>query len=270
MNETLIYRTEGSRIPDCDVEPLFKLNGRQIYARNHAVQLIDRIISHPRARFGVLTSMLHKNSFPVVESFLGSEKMPHLVKVFDQVYNKPDKPWGVDPWDMMRNMESVWQSPECTSLNIGPESTICIDNEIRKIREYPNNAIIVPSYTEESVRASEKDKDTVLEALCDYLIKLLDECEGNVAEYLVAQPFSRDVRGADYSQWDITGLLTAEKEKRYNKSLAKKQKEKAEKAAKAAAAAAAATSSSSSASVDGLDSAMGRMGLEENKGKPTQ
>ena len=118
----------------------------------------------------------------------GKGKGKGRVFVLDRTFNKRD-PEGEERWDTMRDLESVWEQV-LEPAGYGPESTIVVDNEVRKVREVEDNALVVASFEAEGVAGeTQVEGYATMSALRTYLYDLLDEMEDDVRPVISSSPF---------------------------------------------------------------------------------
>lgn len=63
----------------------------------------------------------------------------------------PDK-YGENVWSKKRDLKLVWKDDVAVKHGFGPHNTLMIDSEYCKIRDFLDNSILLPPYTEEEVR----------------------------------------------------------------------------------------------------------------------
>merc|ERR1711916_226990 len=114
------------------------------------------------------------------------------VFVLDRTFNKHD-PEGEERWDTMRDLDAVWEQV-LEPAGYGPETTIVVDNEVRKVREVEDNALVVASFEADGVAGeSEVEGYATMSALRTYLFDLLDEMEGDVRPVISSSPFDSTI-----------------------------------------------------------------------------
>lgn len=132
---------------------------RFVRVRPGIVTLFDRLLDYPmKITIGFYSSMMYKNVLPILNfvKYVHGEEWPKTY-ILDRTFNKKD-PKAENSWDTMRDPEVVWKFFSDNNLHFNATSTIFVDNELRKIREYPDSAIIIDSW-------DGKSDDKVLEQL---------------------------------------------------------------------------------------------------------
>ncbi len=191
MNGTTILRTQA---PIPDIAPCFtiRLKGQNMYyyMRPYAFEMLQALRQHPRCEVAFFTSMRKCNAVPAMHA-LGMENLD----LYDRKFNVWD-PMGENDYDTMRDLEKVWSTGSRVGSNYTADTTILIDNTFRKVRFYPDNAILVREYTEQDVRNGE-DRDLI--DLSTFLLNMLDACGYSVPSFLQAHPFKRNhTRGSGF------------------------------------------------------------------------
>ena len=82
-----------------------------------------------------------RNAAPAVARLLGSS-WDSTVGLYDRAYQKPD-PDGDKNWDTMRDLDRVWAAERAAGRSVGRHNTLMIDDTYRKMREHPDNMILV-------------------------------------------------------------------------------------------------------------------------------
>ena len=105
--------------------------------------------------------------------------------MYERKFNKDD-PSGANDYDTMRDLPKVWASTRpAAARGFTERNTVTLDDSERKMREFPDNVLVLPEYDEASVL---KGEDEALDYAKAYLDMLLDE-EGDVRETLGERPF---------------------------------------------------------------------------------
>jgi len=121
--------------------------------------------------------------------------------VYDQSFCKKD-PEGENKWDTIRDMTRIW-----TTKSHSEKNTILVDNETRKVKECPRNAIIVTQYEAKEVEKKVAGSLNLLEA---YLTTMALSSEfGNddfdVRVYMEEHPFNEEDKQKEETQKDSKG-----------------------------------------------------------------
>lgn len=80
----------------------------------------------------------------------------NIFSVFDQEYMRPD-PAGPKAWSTKRDLNKVWDSPECLRAGFNKSNTVIVDAEAFKLRDFKENAVVVPEYTFEDLQEAENN-----------------------------------------------------------------------------------------------------------------
>ncbi len=184
LNGTTILRTRG---PIPGIEPNFKMRvgGRDLshYIRPYASEMLQELREHPRCEVAFYTSMRKSSALPVMRN-LGME----ILDVYDRKFNIPD-PSGECDYDTMRDLEKVWSTAGRVGSNHTADTTVLIDNTLRKVRCYRDNAVLIQEYTEQNVH---NDEDRELIDTTKFLLNLLDTCGCSVPSFLQVHPFNHN------------------------------------------------------------------------------
>ena len=185
MNGTLVHRAKDAIAGAGKAHVV--ANGTHYYAREHARDLVDFLLdartATPERRRAVLafyTSMREVNAQPIAKYLCGGR----AVDVYERSFNKAD-PTGENAWDTMRDLPSVWADPTKAAYGFDASNTVVVDDTTRKMREYPGNVLVVPTYDETSVA---RGGDDALDYLRAYVDALLDE-PGDVRTAVDDRPF---------------------------------------------------------------------------------
>jgi hypothetical protein len=105
------------------------------------------------------------------------------VYLYSQEFNKHDSS-GENAWDMMRDFPKLWSSRDGPAFGHSERSTIMIDDSTRKMREFPNNLVLVPEFVPECMVEAETFK---LEYVMHYVDAVIDQ-------WMATYTYDRDVR----------------------------------------------------------------------------
>jgi len=164
MNGTLLHRSKLNLGP-CD----FKVMDLHCYFRNLAKQFVRWLSSNADLDFCFYTSMKKKSASPLADQLMPRGQKAHLL---DQSFNKRDE-LGENSWSMMRDLPRVWASREHPSFGHSEKTTIMIDDSMSKMREYPDNVVILKEFTEADVHESKRLADDTLAATTHFIEILL-------------------------------------------------------------------------------------------------
>ena len=168
MNGVLLCRSPEkikgqARSFDCKVVNNF------CYIRSGANDLVSWLAACPAVDLSFYTSMKKKSAGPLAEFVMGKEdKTIHL---YDQPFNKKD-PDGEKPWSMMRDLPKLWSLKDTPAYNHSEKTTIMIDDSYAKMREYPDNVLLVPEYTAEIIECGEINDEKVLRTTIKFMNEL--------------------------------------------------------------------------------------------------
>ena len=172
MNGTLVHRSKT--VLPVSAKAAVVENGTHYYARDHAEDLVQFLCdaatpSDPARRrvvFAFYTSMREANAQPIARYLTKGKR----ADMYERKFNKDDAS-GENSWDTMRDLPKVWGTPAKAAHGFDETNTLVIDDTHRKMREYPSNVLVVPTYDEATVR---KGGDDALEYLAAYIDALLD------------------------------------------------------------------------------------------------
>lgn len=145
MNGTLMLRSDKKLLVG-EHSPLHH-NDRFYYFRPHVKELVSWLLNMKFVDFAFYTSMRRCNANVAVNYILGEENTAHL---YDQSFNKHD-PLGENQWSMLRDLERIWGTSGAPGYGHNDTSTLMIDDSPIKMREHPQNVLVVQEYTERSV-----------------------------------------------------------------------------------------------------------------------
>eukprot|EP00347_Sterkiella_histriomuscorum_P021142 403335095 len=170
----------------------FQIKKHYHYYRPYFEDFLLAIMTHPRVKYGIYSSIMHRNILPLLFKIFERPKLRNhktkIFEVFDQEYNVPDLGYDKKQWATKRKLEKVFQNDKVKKYEFGFSNTLLIDSEADKIQDYPLNSILVESYEEESVLdPSIDDSQVVLHDLKDFLFKLFEEAD-DVQQYLMEHP----------------------------------------------------------------------------------
>eukprot|EP00607_Mallomonas_marina_P002110 CAMPEP_0182432778 /NCGR_PEP_ID=MMETSP1167-20130531/58853_1 /TAXON_ID=2988 /ORGANISM="Mallomonas Sp, Strain CCMP3275" /LENGTH=130 /DNA_ID=CAMNT_0024620705 /DNA_START=216 /DNA_END=604 /DNA_ORIENTATION=+ len=97
------------------------------------------------------------------------------VPLYAQQHNKPD-PDGDKSWSMMRDMSRIWNMKDTVAYGYTEYNTLMIDDSPSKMREYPNNVLVIPEYTQELLISSDNVCTQLSHCIDDIIMKW---CETN-------------------------------------------------------------------------------------------
>ena len=192
MNGTLVHRSKD-RLAAAG-RPALVANGTHYYARDGAAALVHFLLGqkgdargiNPGGRRRVVlafyTSMREQNAKPIAKFLAGGKS----VDVYERAFNKPD-PSGDNAWDTMRDLPKVWAATApAAARGFDATNTIVVDDTARKMRDFPRNVLVVPTYDEAAIARGDDD---ALDYLRAYVDALLDE-SGDVRKFLHDRPFA--------------------------------------------------------------------------------
>ncbi len=191
MNETLIYR-KRERVK-CGIPPN-ATGSKFLYLRPGYADLLYSLLSHPRAQVAVYSSMMTKNIEFVVDVMLKDKRLLPFKHAFTWFFGKKFNvrdPEGEKRTDTMRDLNLIWEDAACKG-KYGPTNTVLIDNEARKVRSCPENAIVIDSFTASHLIERMPNNTYYMGELAQYMTGLLDGFSGDVRKQLKEKPFVVD------------------------------------------------------------------------------
>ena len=112
--------------------------------------------------------------------------------LFDQeaneAYEKEDAEGGKA---FRRSLEKI---NEKTKNFFNSINTVFVESEIDKADKIKDNLVFLHSFSEEILQKDAEERKSIeanVDELFDYLEKLLNECDGDVREYLTRNPFKK-------------------------------------------------------------------------------
>ncbi|KAK3277329.1 hypothetical protein CYMTET_14653 [Cymbomonas tetramitiformis] len=99
---------------------------------------------------------------------------------------------GPNDWDTKRDLDLIWRVPKIRCQGFDHTNTLVIDAEERKVKDYRENALVVPEYDEVELRRPVHDR-RVLMTLLGYLENTLFpnmqmSTENTIAQILKKNP----------------------------------------------------------------------------------
>lgn len=104
----------------------------------------------------------------------------------------------------MRDMLKIWNMPDTPGYGFNATSTLMIDDSNMKMREYPENLLKVPEFTEELVVNGSDDTLVVLQSILRKLLQVVGTCID------VDSMFDIRVKLQEF-QWEIEQLYIMKK-----------------------------------------------------------
>jgi len=183
MNGTLLRRTKrriGRRNPD------LHFNGLCYYLREHALAFCDGVNSGGHVchvAFAFYTSMNDKSAQPAAALL----RRGGGYELYGRDFNKADST-GAEAYDTMRDLDLLWRTPGRIAFGFDETNTVVIDDTARKMREFPNNVVVVPEYDDAAVA---RGNDQALLRLAEYVAVVAEAFQrsGDVRPYIRLHKF---------------------------------------------------------------------------------
>ncbi|ORX75998.1 hypothetical protein BCR32DRAFT_296532 [Anaeromyces robustus] len=220
LNGTLLHRLKNNSIINEKKTRMadFSMNGKFVYLRPYLDAFIEALFNideKGKEKFesgfavGTWTSAMVKNSELMLSQILNVEKRSKNNKIFCQDYsNRIFFKWARDfctpipdtDHETEKNMDHLWQHKKNTFCrgtvypavnefgHWNEKNTIIIDDSPHKAKQYPYNAIHLPTY---EITNKDNDSETVLLSLIKYLKTLYKKGPNNVQKYIKKHPFSK-------------------------------------------------------------------------------
>lgn len=162
-------------------------------------KFIKRIINHPRCYIGFINSMVHKNLRGTIEALkVELNDFPSEYALFDQtihVNTNTDhkaKPVFIrDINKMLHVLHNLCKKTELTESNI-----LILESEFDKVDNTKANSVMMNLFSEQYLDYSNEEKELFAkkqDEIIDYVEKLLNDCSNDVREYLVLNPFNKEL-----------------------------------------------------------------------------
>lgn len=206
MNGSLLFKAENQDFKTNDFasalggrQPDWKHKGKGFYLRPFAKDFLDAVLRpNSKLLFAIYTSRQLVNAEPQVRALGHATGRPQLLdELFalyaGDAYSIPDPQAG--KFKSKRCLQRIWRDRSTCAragMHLDHCNTLNLDSEARKLKDHPENGLVVPAYTADVVRrdATSEKTDCALLALRDYLLRLGLECHGDVRDYLRLFPFS--------------------------------------------------------------------------------
>lgn len=174
--------------------PDYAIRSHFHYFRPYWAEYLRFLLIHPRTIVGFYTSITRRNAMPLVYKIFENKQVEaykkNFCQLFDQDYCAPDV-LGPDNWSTKRDLKKVWEDKAVKEYEFDKDSTLVIDSSWLKVRDYQENSLVVPPYTEHEVKNPKdqpQDQLNMLQDLKTYIEDLLDS-EMTVPQYLKENPF---------------------------------------------------------------------------------
>jgi len=155
-----------------------------------------RIGQHPRCCIGILSSMTKKNIDKIITTVKAEDYSSilnmQIEYLFDQEANEAFECETAKGGKGFRR--SLGKISEKTKNSFDATNTIFVESEADKAENIKDNSVLLNCFSEEILGKNEEEKQKIdknVDDLLDYLDKLLNECDGDVREYLVKHPFKK-------------------------------------------------------------------------------
>ncbi len=223
LNGTLVCKSEKELA--CDRPFDLKLKRNHFYLRPGYAMMLRKIMEHPRSVLAIYSSMIQTNVLPIKgllfrDPTLKKMEGKCLEKIFDRGFNSKD-PLG-DEHATVRDLSKVWKAPELKG-RFGPQNTLVIDSDEKKVRNCRANSFLVFPYIDDYVINNVCNNTYYMRVAGDYISGLLDKAD-DVPEYLMKTEFTFDQ--GKFTQEDLEFKKVLEEQKA---RLAKESIKKAEK-----------------------------------------
>eukprot|EP00347_Sterkiella_histriomuscorum_P009715 403340158 len=187
---SILYRCSDR--PDTQRKIDFQIKKHLHYFRPSFDLYLASILEHPRVKFAIYSSIMHRNIMPLMFKIFDNSKLKaHKTKVweiFDQEYNVPDLGEGKDSWATKRKMEKVFENEKVQKNKFGLKNTLMIDSDEEKVRDYPHNSVVIQPYTLEDLLQPEKDESQeILLKAKNFFLQMFEEAD-DVQEWLKTHP----------------------------------------------------------------------------------
>lgn len=184
---------------DEDHEYTLKLNNYSFLYMNWYFinEFVSKIVSHPRCKFAIISSMAKRNLEKAVETLKRGEEISqtnsNIEYLFDQDGHEIiDDKSAQGGKSFKRCLKKI---KEKTKNHFDDSNTIIIESEVDKADNIKFNMIEFQSFSEETILASADEKENIhkkIHKLINYLENLLNECAVDVKEYLAKNSFNGD------------------------------------------------------------------------------
>ena len=141
----------------------------------------DRVANHPRCLLGYLSSMTVKNLKPCIEFITIRVKNFTKFVIFDQSCHQEVMKEGSKKPEFTRDLMKIIKTAQINN-EIDETNTLIIESEMEKNGNCASNSIGFSCFDE---KFDGKDH----EGLINYLVVLLDECEGDIREYIALKNY---------------------------------------------------------------------------------
>jgi len=144
----------------------------------------DQIANHPRCAIGYLNSMVLKNLKPCIECIPLEIKNFTKFLIFDQSTHDNNNPDKKDKPNFIRDMNKIIKE---TDNSFNETNIVILESESEKSENIKSNMIDMNVYSEKYFHLTAEEKErfgTKIDELLEFLLKLLNECDTDVREYL--------------------------------------------------------------------------------------
>ena len=92
-----------------------------------------------------------------------------VFEVFDQTFNSPLNDPSLPVYAMKRDLTKVFEHSRCQESGFSFQNSVMIDSDLKKVKDYPLNSIVIHEYTEAEVRSPNEHQSRILLDVRDYL-----------------------------------------------------------------------------------------------------
>jgi len=219
LNGTLLHRLKNNSIIGPSTRTAdFSINGKFVYLRPYIDSFIDALFNidgenkdklESGFAVGAWTSAMLKNSELMLSQILKVDKRKKNNQlIFQDYYPRIFFKWARDfctpipgtNHETEKNMDNLWNNKTDVHMNgslypavnkfehWNEHNTIIIDDSPHKAKQYPFNAIHIPTF---EITNADNRSETVLLSLIKYLKTMFSKSPNNVQEYLKKHPFSK-------------------------------------------------------------------------------
>lgn len=192
LNGTLLYR--ATKLLPAAAPAFDQLVGERrmfYYMRPHARELVAYLVTHPLAVPAFYTSMRAENALNAVNwlldgAHLKGPRFESTALLYDRSYTQPDTEADVH-WKTRRDLDAVWSCGDKVGKGFDASNTVVVDDTMSKMRHLSANVLLVPEFTEQSVRGSEDDELKDVKEALELLLNSAQDHSTDVRSFLLAR-----------------------------------------------------------------------------------
>jgi hypothetical protein len=155
----------------------------------------ERVANHPRCVLGILSSMISKNLKPCIE-FISIDVGSNFTKfvVFEQnTHDNLEKNEKAKPIFIRSLDKIIGNTKGIQEWSFNETNIVIVESEVDKMEKTKNNSIVLSCFDEnyfDLPSEEKKESDAKVDRFINNLVKMFEECETDVREYIAKNDFN--------------------------------------------------------------------------------